>query len=145
MWSYRSWHALPELDGVMTPAQRAGLRDAGWDRVRRTRLFWLLLVGYVLIFNVAALVLVFYESQLGRNGWIVLLVLWMSTALLIVPLGLVFRARHRRWVAAECVRRGKRPRRCLVCGYDLRGTPGNACPECGTELAPPADEVEADR
>jgi hypothetical protein len=36
------------------------------------------------------------------------------------------------------LRRRRRRRRglCLACGYDLRGTPSGACPECGTSRSP---------
>jgi hypothetical protein len=35
-------------------------------------------------------------------------------------------------------RRRVREGRCLRCGYDLRGSPGPRCPECGTQFDPPA-------
>ena len=52
-------------------------------------------------------------------------------------------ALQRAWVSKELLIRGVRPNLCLKCGYNLRGTTAQACPECGTALAP-VDEPNPD-
>jgi hypothetical protein len=54
--------------------------------------------------------------------------LWLPTLVFGVWPGvwLVFWVRRRRWRRAGC---------CRECGYDLRGSPGPRCPECGREMA----------
>lgn len=41
----------------------------------------------------------------------------------------------RRQLAASFLKMNIRPSHCAYCEFDLRGTDGDACPECGTRLA----------
>jgi hypothetical protein len=62
----------------------------------------------------------------GRGGAYV----WLLRVPLWTPMG-VFGL-----LAASCflmARKSNRAGCCPACGYDLRGTPGNNCPECGVE------------
>lgn len=43
-------------------------------------------------------------------------------------------------VAGFRVRRRSRRGRCTACGYDLRGSPGGVCPECGQPARTASDE-----
>ena len=57
--------------------------------------------------------------------------LWLSAdtllpALAILPLRRIFLERRKQW-------RRRRPQVCASCGYDLRGSSGATCPECGAE------------
>jgi len=63
------------------------------------------------------------HRSIGVPYWACSLVTGMLPAAWV--LRIVRRWRKRQLAAAE---------RCLVCGYDLRATPGK-CPECGTEVA----------
>ena len=40
------------------------------------------------------------------------------------------------WLVAPAIRRHRRRSRglCIHCGYDLRGSPTGACPECGAKI-----------
>lgn len=44
-------------------------------------------------------------------------------------------ARRRRYLSGVCHEHNIRPRACLICGYDLRGSTSDTCPECGAPLA----------
>ncbi|MEX0655751.1 MAG: hypothetical protein WD534_03235 [Phycisphaeraceae bacterium] len=43
----------------------------------------------------------------------------------------------RRKLKQLMLEQGLRPSSCLDCGYDLRATEGDTCPECGGQIAPP--------
>lgn len=47
-------------------------------------------------------------------------------------------------LAHEVLLRNIRPNLCLICGYNLHGTTAEACPECGTALAPVEAETAED-
>lgn len=44
-----------------------------------------------------------------------------------------------RWEALQIAKQSWDANKCTVCGYDLRGSPGPRCSECGTEM-PPRDD-----
>lgn len=51
---------------------------------------------------------------------------------------LMFAVQPTRWLLIR-LRAPRSVRSCTTCGYDLRGSPGGACPECGEPVpAPPA-------
>ncbi len=78
-------------------------------------------------------------------GGYVLLDLGMASvwvAVLLAAAGLSLLAVMRGWQGEKLVlyeqvlaERGRRPPKCFGCGYDLRGTPGESCPECGRKIA----------
>jgi hypothetical protein len=67
-------------------------------------------------------------SELGVAYYVKCLVSWNVPYVAATPLAIV---RHRRWVRRDRRSRGA----CANCGYDLRGDPASACPECGWNRA----------
>lgn len=58
---------------------------------------------------------------------------WVPAALLMLPLILAVVLNHRR----QSILRKRRDRGiCVDCGYDLRGSSSERCPECGAEIDP---------
>lgn len=50
------------------------------------------------------------------------------------------RSKHARGVLSQLLReRGIRPKLCLMCKYELKGSVAAICPECGEPLAPPVE------
>jgi hypothetical protein len=75
------------------------------------------------------------STSLGKTFEIVFIAVFCVVVFVSGP-RLHSRAR-KRWLNEELVRRRLRPKLCLCCGYDLRGTPdaSTSCPECGAAIA----------
>jgi hypothetical protein len=70
----------------------------------------------------------FAFSASGPTAWMVRAPLWSVLGVASSPLLLWLGARWHGW-------RGTKPGMCRACGYDLRGSEGKSCPECGAERA----------
>jgi len=128
------WTRLfPEL--VRFPDARG--RAAVWNRasgsIVRSGRFWLLLVVTICVSFVAA-GRVFATPYIPHAPFVICLVMVPSAYLMFA---LVFRVRITRRLRQELRARGIII--CLRCGYDLRGSPGRSCPECGAPVGGRSD------
>ena len=114
-------------------AQRDELRSEVTSRVFRRPRVWLLVATSALLPVVPLLTF--------RVGWwnaLPLPLVFVGTFAWSVVAGLgvmLVIARLRRHALRDVLRdRQIRPATCFGCGYDLRATPGDACPECGQPI-----------
>ncbi len=136
-------YMLPELRGL-SPATAAGLvRACKASQLRRPPAilmeFVLALVGPLTILGVTGLLM--HAST--RQAYTTTVVTLVTIYCVMTYLGyrVYYRKVLRRFVR-ETWRDG-RPPECYACEYDLRGSSGKSCPECG-ESIPSLDDVLVD-
>jgi hypothetical protein len=124
-----------EFDGILSAKERRALEIMAW---RQARLSWnvrpfgyMPLVGLIIIMGVFVMPEPYGPWHYGIMA--ASLAGPMGGMLLLDRFTLPIR---NRWIAEELVRRGVRPKACMNCHCDLQGAPSDACPECGTQLAP---------
>ncbi len=108
-----------------TLLQEVVRRDAGRSSSTMATLFFM--VQCVLSVGLAAVTDSFLQ-------WALLFVPTMPFS--IAAFLYVAKIKSRRTLEQVMLERNLRPAVCFRCGYDLRGTPGDACPECGCAIAP---------
>ena len=160
-----NWHILPELRRL-SPAARKGLDRHSLNVRRRHIRFYFYAMALTEIGLVAAAmfavylltptsVRIWFDERTNLEFFSIL----TGTAVLggIVGghiVGLMVRPFHRRILHRYVSEHWKdgRPPICYACGYDLRGSSGAACPECGEKVlgleqlgmnAPDMDATEA--
>jgi len=109
-WNYRHIPSVPPKRGFATYVTAPNGPWSGARTIRSASHYGFLYVGY--------------RNRPGDYGWFAVPHLHAITAcVLLTGAGLLI---DHRWG-----RRRPRPGLCPACGYDLRGSPGDPCPECG--------------
>jgi DMSO/TMAO reductase YedYZ heme-binding membrane subunit len=90
----------------------------------RPRLLRLFVVWSMVLFLTAVAIWLPWQNQQGYTAALFVLVVLASAAYRVLLLWRTQRKRNRELAGL-----------CLICGYDLRATPGR-CPECGSPAGP---------
>jgi hypothetical protein len=126
---------LPEISNLSRSVQRE-LIAASREQTVSSAKWWLLFVVAI----VATLSTPFFVNLLLPRLSGLLSILPMFAVALGMGAWIMYvkRGLQREWIAGELVKMDLRPLQCLICGYDLRGTPAKStsCPECGAAIAP---------
>lgn len=106
----------------------AHLRSKVYWQTLRSSTLHLCIIGINVVWAVVYITLIY----LDRHGlWSAMVTLFM--VILWYPFEWI---KPRRRLAAAFLKMNIRPSHCAYCEYDLRGSPGDTCTECGTRLAP---------
>ncbi|MEX1017954.1 MAG: hypothetical protein WDZ31_14535 [Phycisphaeraceae bacterium] len=88
----------------------------------------------VMLLMIASLIVGVFSLGNGPLGWLMTWLQIPTVAGMIAAMWIEFRLR-RRAVIRLMLAEGGRTATCFDCGYDLRGTTGDTCPECGCRIA----------
>jgi hypothetical protein len=122
----------PEFDGL--PEDEAVGRLRFYIRTERNAMEPWYSLSFTLI--VGGLIGVLVLIQIGLSGVLDSRIVWgLQLMAMILPMLLMSRVnrRLRRRIALEIA--AGRILDCIECGYDLRHTEGNRCPECGADIS----------
>ncbi|MHC4990328.1 MAG: hypothetical protein ACYTGC_05045 [Planctomycetota bacterium] len=140
--AYWSLSSIPELQHLPVRARRELLRRAVPMRTRVIMVVNPLLRGMIAQLIVVLLIAV----TLGANRQEILVVAGLATIILVSLVSYLLQVRRiRGHIRREIIEQlaGERPPFCFGCGFDLRGTDAEQCPECGAPTVLPPKSSSA--